>query len=545
MVRQSGKKRKSVPTRVSPRKAVKVNTTVQPRDSDEEAGAAVPNQPQDNHIRQTGLAETPEGPNVRDPADPKQQVPEGQAPIGPNQQALTSSEAHPPVGHKQQEPLSSEKQTRETRESNMQEKTKRERKQYSISEEHEEDVLEWLRENEFLWRKGHRQYRDTKKKQAAWKDKADSLGYTVEILLGWWKHMHSWYGKLHLKKSGQAAVKLTDREKYIVAKCGFLEGEIRHRSAAPLKPLSLVQPTDNQETPTLPRQVPSESPTTDNSSTTTVPLVPNFEDSVEDYTLLSQLEGQAAAARNKPNPNNGGSSIGRKQRSIIDSQDDSVLLEIRDTMKTSTELLSKLVDLDRASSSRKPFITYVSQTLRDLQETEYQVVKEKITTLLHNPHGASEARLVQPRSAPPQLAMTQPVHGFQQPLINQGYGFQDFAQHSQNFPVQSQVNRTPQTPLLTQLQTKQPQHTYQYTSCTSTPDLRSPADNISTVLSLTSSVVDDESPYPTGLGQFSEANLSVLNTPQLTVTSMPSTPVLGQSSTQATATVPAQYDTTQ
>ena len=60
------------------------------------------------------------------------------------------------------------------------------------------------------------------KKQAAWKDKADNFGHTVKILLGRWKHMHSWYGKLHLKKAGQAVVKRTDREKYIVAKCGFL-----------------------------------------------------------------------------------------------------------------------------------------------------------------------------------------------------------------------------------------------------------------------------------------------------------------------------------
>ena len=55
-------------------------------------------------------------------------------------------------------------------------KKKGERKQYTVSEEHEDDVLEWLRENEYLWRKGHRLYRDTKKKQAAWRDKAESLG---------------------------------------------------------------------------------------------------------------------------------------------------------------------------------------------------------------------------------------------------------------------------------------------------------------------------------------------------------------------------------
>ena len=98
-------------------------------------------------------------------------------------------------------------------------------------------MLEWLRENEYLWRKGHRLYRDTKKKQAAWRDKAESLGYTAEVLLGWWKHMHSWYGKLHLKKSGQAAVKLTDRETYVMAKCPYLQGEIHHRGAALLRQL--------------------------------------------------------------------------------------------------------------------------------------------------------------------------------------------------------------------------------------------------------------------------------------------------------------------
>ena len=45
--------------------------------------------------------------------------------------------------------------------------------------------------------------------------------------------MHSWYRKLHLKKSGQDVVKLTDREKHVITKCTFLGGEIRHRGAAP------------------------------------------------------------------------------------------------------------------------------------------------------------------------------------------------------------------------------------------------------------------------------------------------------------------------
>ncbi|XP_060078564.1 uncharacterized protein LOC132558057 [Ylistrum balloti] len=435
MVRQSGKKRKSFPTRSSPGKVKKARTSTPLPDSDgEAAAAAVVDQTQDHQAPQSHAAE---GPDAKAPAGPEQ------APEGPGAQAH-GSPAEFPEGPEQAP----------TRGRNRQGTKKRERKQYAVSEEHEDNVLEWLRENEYLWRKGHRLYRDSKKKQAAWGDKAESLGYTTEVLLGWWKHMHSWYGKLHLKKSGQAAVKLTDREKYVIAKCTFLDGEIRHRGAAPLKPLFLSQPTDSQASssqkqPTLSRQVSSESPTADTPSTAATPVVPNLKDPVENDTLFYKLEEQAVAARGQPIPTSSTSFRSCRQRCRLESQDDSVLLEIRDTMKTSTELLSQLVDSDRASSVRKPFIIYVSQTLRDLPEAEYQVMKQKITALLHNPQGPAEARLTQCRSAPPPQATTQPFHGFQKPLSYQGYGYQDFSQQKQNFPVQTQVYRTPQMMLKT------------------------------------------------------------------------------------------------
>lgn len=519
MVRQSGKKRKSVPTRSSPGKVKKVRTSTPPPDTDcdDETAAAVVDQPQGPQASQSPAAE---GPDVQAPEGPDAQAHEGlaEAPEGPEQA--------PARGGKRQG------------------KKKGERKQYTVFEEHEDDVLEWLRENEYLWRKGHRLYRDTKKKQAVWRGKAESLGYTAEVLLGWWRHMHSWYGKLHLKKSGQAAVKLTDREKYIMAKCSFLDGEIRHRGAAPLRPLSLSQSTDSQasssqEPPTLFRQVSSEGPTAETPSTAALPMVPNLEDPVEDEALLSQMEEQAAATRGQPTPTSTTSSRGRRQRGRLDGQDDSVLLEIRDTMKASTELLSQLVDLDRASSARKPFITYVSQTLRDLPEAEYQVMKQKITALLHNPQAPAEARPTQSRSAPPPQTTSQPFHGFQQPLTYQGYDYQDFPQQKQNFPVQAQVHRTPQMPLLIQLQTRQPQHTHPNPS--STPEPRPSTDNLSAVLGLTSQVLDEGFLNLTGLSQLSETNLGVLTTPPPAVPSRPCTPMSRQTSTPATAT--AQDDT--
>ena len=521
MVRQSGKKKKA--TRSSPGtsqvKKARASTPPPDTDSDGEAAAAVVVQPQGPQASQSPAAEGSE-----------------QVPQGPDAQAHEGP-AEPPEVPEQAPARGGKKQG----------KKKGERKQYIVSEEHEDDVLEWLRENEYLWRKGHRLYRDTKKKQAAWKDKAESLGYTAEVLLGWWKHLHSWYGKLHLKKSGQAAVKLTDREKYVMDRCSFLEGEIRHRGAAPLRPLSLREPTDSQasssrasssqERPTPSSEVSSEGPIAETPSTAALPTVPNLDEPVDGDALLSQMEEQAAAIRGQPTTDSTDSttrSRGRRQRGGLEGQDNTVLLEIRDTMKTSTELLAQLVDLDRASSARRPFITYVSQTMRDLPEAEYQVMKQKITALLLNPQGPVERPTTQSKSAPTPLATSQPFHGFQQPPTDQGYSYQDLPQH-QNFPAQAQGHQTPQTPFLTQLQTREPQYTHP--NPFSTPEPRQSSENVSSVLGLASQLLNEGPLNLTGLSQLSDTNLSVLTTPPPAVPSTPSTPLPRQTSTRATATV--------
>lgn len=341
-----------------PAKVKKAKTSTPPpdTDSDGEATGAVMDKPHGPDVE--GTEQAPEGPDAQVHEDPSD--------------ASEGSERAPVRGRKRRG------------------KGKGERKRYTIDEEHEDEVLEWLRENDFLWRKGHRLYRDTRKKQQAWRDKAESLGYTAEVLLGWWKHIHSWYGKLHLRKAGQAAVTLTDREKYVMVKCSFLEGEIRHRGAAPLRPLSLRHPTDGQassshEPPTLSRQVFSEGHTSEIPSTAALPIEPNLLDPVKDEPVFLQMEEQAVATRGQPTPTLITSPVGRRQRDSLEGQDDSVLVEIRDSMRTSTELLSQLVHSDRVPSARKPFITYVSQTLGDLPEAEYHVMRQRITELLHNP----------------------------------------------------------------------------------------------------------------------------------------------------------------
>ena len=122
-------------------------------------------------------------------------------------------------------------------------------------------------------------------------------------------------------------------------------------------------------------------------------------DTVEDDSLLSQMKEETVATSDQPISTCTNSSRGRKQRNRLERKDNSVLYELRDTMKTSTEFLSELVDLHRASSTQKPFIANVSQTVRDLLEAEYPVMK-KITTLLLNSQDPVEVHPFQFRNAP-------------------------------------------------------------------------------------------------------------------------------------------------
>jgi hypothetical protein len=114
------------------------------------------------------------------------------------------------------------------------------RMNFTLPPEQEDAVFEWLEENELLWRRGHRLFKDTNRKKALWEEKGRDLDVSSEHLQGWWRGMHTWYVKLHKVKSGQAAKKLTDREKYVLQKCSFYEGELRHRSSAPMKSVSNI-----------------------------------------------------------------------------------------------------------------------------------------------------------------------------------------------------------------------------------------------------------------------------------------------------------------
>ena len=120
------------------------------------------------------------------------------------------------------------------------------KRSYSLPPAVEEILFEWVEENEKLWRRGHRQFNDSKRKKALWEDKARTFkqefpeeDFVGETLVGWWKSMYTGYVK-RLKKSGQAVKRHTDQEMQILTQCKFYESEDRHHAAAPMKSLALA-----------------------------------------------------------------------------------------------------------------------------------------------------------------------------------------------------------------------------------------------------------------------------------------------------------------
>ena len=122
-------------------------------------------------------------------------------------------------------------------------KKKKPRANNRLTDEQEDRLLEFLEVNDFLWRRGSMEYRNSQKKQVAWKKIADEFDLPVEHLKGWWKSIQTWFGKINKFKSGQAPRRLTDRERYVLQKCRFYEAQLKHRVGDPMVPVSNIKLT--------------------------------------------------------------------------------------------------------------------------------------------------------------------------------------------------------------------------------------------------------------------------------------------------------------
>lgn len=235
-------------------------------------------------------------------------------------------------------------------------------------------MFEWVRENEMLWRRGHRNFRDSKGKKALWDDKASQLmeefpgeEFSGEKLLGWWKSMHTWYVKLLKKKSGQAARMHTDREVVIIEQCKFYEREVKHKGAAPMKSLALAPQAQAPEASGSESEEEAQLPLTQHTDNVVIPGT-SQEATGEEEDSLTAMEVIAAKETVTPKTS-------RRRKRVI--EDDEFLKE----MRLSRELLTRIMD-DRPKSSREAWITYLAMSLREMPEERYATVQKTINDLL-------------------------------------------------------------------------------------------------------------------------------------------------------------------
>ena len=174
--------------------------------------------------------------------------------------------------------------------------------------------MESMRENEGVWRRGHRLY---KTRRTRWAVKAEQFGVTIEHLEDWGKSVKDWFVKLMKKKSGDSRKKLTDRELWILDRISFYTPQLRSNEGES-QPMSHLQ---GQEPRTQPQPEPCSEP---------CPLPPLDSDSESEHLQPSQqpaadenqsLEGfESRATRQAREPGEAGPSSysqrsrGRKRR---------------------------------------------------------------------------------------------------------------------------------------------------------------------------------------------------------------------------------------
>ena len=89
-----------------------------------------------------------------------------------------------------------------------------------LTPEQEEELADWLKSFDFIYVK------DTNMKKRVWETQAKKMGLDVKQLHTWYESVRSKIGKLTDRKLGSATKELSDRDKYLLDKFGFLKDHI-------------------------------------------------------------------------------------------------------------------------------------------------------------------------------------------------------------------------------------------------------------------------------------------------------------------------------
>ncbi|XP_078670805.1 uncharacterized protein LOC144910952 [Branchiostoma floridae x Branchiostoma belcheri] len=104
----------------------------------------------------------------------------------------------------------------------------------TLAEAEEESMLTWLREHPELYNKKAKEYKNLRRKETLWQEKASDMGRSVEHLQTWYRSMRTRMARLLKNKSVE---ELTDRDTWVMENFTFLRKHIEavHRGRGPMK----------------------------------------------------------------------------------------------------------------------------------------------------------------------------------------------------------------------------------------------------------------------------------------------------------------------
>ena len=112
-------------------------------------------------------------------------------------------------------------------------KKQRQRKSHRLrSDEEEDELLVWVKDNPCLWDGRKKDFKMPQKKEQLWQEKAREKGYDdLGHIHGWWRDIKDQYVKLDksLHSKSKDAQFFTDRQNYILDKVAFYAPCCSHR----------------------------------------------------------------------------------------------------------------------------------------------------------------------------------------------------------------------------------------------------------------------------------------------------------------------------
>ncbi|MCP3953328.1 MAG: hypothetical protein GY697_14080, partial [Desulfobacterales bacterium] len=223
----------------------------------------------------------------------------------------------------------------------------------SLTKAQEDHYVEWLKENEAIWRRGHNQYH---KRHAIWAAYGAEVGLDPKDLEAWYTNKRDIYTKTKraISVSGSGLASLSDNQAWVLEHFSFYDRVLRAEAlqSQPMAQLSRQQGVPGSASQQVAQNLDSDS------------------DHEEPGTSqLETLEKDATTAATQPSAH---LRIRRKKKDAEREEEEYVLFkEVRDSIKLNTEALHLLITRP-APTGREIFIDFVSNCLKSMSEEQYQ-----------------------------------------------------------------------------------------------------------------------------------------------------------------------------